>query len=215
MTTHAYLKIAGFCTSVLMTVSPILGETALASDQFTPLPFGNARLDGRIGHQIDALIKARYTSDFAQKEIYPETAEALRQRVDDVIHNKVGLWQGEFWGKWILGAIAAQRYTGEKELKEFIRKAVREALATQDPSGYIGTYSKTDTTRRWNVWCMKYTLWGLVEAYELLGEPDILVAARRQMDYLMTFVGPGKTEIASTGDFSGFPSSSILQPLVM
>lgn len=186
-----------------------------AEDQFSPLPAGNTKLAGHVGQQLDALIKARYTSDFAKREIYPETVAALRQRVDDRMVSGRGFWQGEFWGKWMLGAITAQRYTGDPELKEFIRQAVREALATQDESGYIGTYSKTDTTRFWNVWGMKYTLWALLEAYDLLGDPDVLAAARRQMDCLMTFVGPGKVEISNTGEFIGLPSSSILQPLVM
>ncbi|TAN36788.1 MAG: hypothetical protein EPN23_08255 [Verrucomicrobia bacterium] len=201
------------CCTLLLAGFPSLGKTA--ADVFTPLPAGNTKLGGHIGQRLDTMLKARYTSNFAQREIYPETAEALRQRVDDTIYRGVGLWQGEFWGKWMLGAIAAQRYTGDATLKDFIRKAVHEVLATQDASGYIGTYAKTDTTRRWNIWCMKYTLWGLVEAYDLLGEPEILAAARRHTDYLMTFVGPGKTEISKTGDFAGYPSCSILQPLML
>lgn len=189
-------------------------QKMVVPDRFAPLPAGHAKLAGHLGQQLDVMLAARYTSDFAKREVYPETVVALRQRVDDQIIKGRGFWQGEFWGKWMLGAIAAQRYTRDPELKEFIRRAAREALATQDASGYIGTYSKTDTTTGWNVWCMKYTLWALVEAYDLLGDPDILTAARRQMDYLMTFVGPGKTGIAQTGQFMGLPSSSILQPLV-
>ena len=211
------LKVIGLGVMAIATLSPLRGASATKSvaDVLTPLPLGSARLGGRVGHELDTLLQARYLSDFAQKEVYPETEEALRQRVDDTIWNKRGYWQGEFWGKWMLGAIAAQRYTGSPELKDFIRQACRAAIATQSPNGYIGTYSKTDTTKGWNIWGMKYTLWALVEAYELLGDPAILAAARRQMDYLMTFVGPGKTNIAQTGECHGFPSSSILQPLVL
>jgi len=199
----------------LLAFFPAFGKAAPVDDRLSPLPAGSARITGHIGHQLDSLITARYTSDFARQEIYQETEVALQRRVDDRLGNCSGYWQGEFWGKWMLGAIAAQRYTGDPDLKEFIRAAARRAVATQDASGYIGTYSKTDMTKGgWNIWGMKYTLWALLEAYDLLGDPKILAAARRQMDYLMTFIGPGKTEIAATGNFDGLPSSSILQPLV-
>lgn len=198
-----------------LAVFPAFGNAAQVADQLSLLPAGSAKITGHIGRQLDLLIEARYTSDFARQEIYPETEVALRRRMDDRLGNGSGYWQGEFWGKWMLGAIAAQRYTGDPDLKEFIRKAARQAVATQHASGYIGTYSKTDMTKGgWNIWGMKYTLWALLEAHDLLGDPEILAAARRQMDYLMTFVGPGKTEIAATGNFNGLPSSSILQPLV-
>lgn len=209
------LKIAIPGAALLLLVFLSFGKATPVADQFSPLPAGSVKLTGHVGQQLDTLISARYTSDFARQEIYPETAAALRQRIDDKIIPGRGFWQGEFWGKWMLGAIAAQRYTGDPALKEFIRQAVREAVVTQDTNGYIGTYSKTDTTKAWNVWGMKYTLWALVEAHDLLGDPDSLAAARRQMDYLMTFVGPGKVEIFKTGEFGGLPSASILQPLVM
>jgi len=199
----------------LLAVFPAFGNAGPVAEQLSPLPAGSAKITGHIGQQLDSLITARYTSDFARQEIYPETEAALQRRVDDKLGNRSGYWQGEFWGKWMLGAIAAQRYTGDPALKEFIRKAVREVLSTQDARGYIGTYSKTDMTKGgWNIWGMKYTLWALLEAHDLLGDPEFLAAAQRQMDYLMTFVGPGKTEIADTGNFNGLPSSSILQPLV-
>ena len=80
----------------------------------------------------------------------------------------------------------------------------------------IGTYEMSELVvgNVWNVWCRKYTLWGLIEAFELLQMPEILKAASRHMDHLMTEVGPGKIEIINTGNFVGLPSSSILTPLV-
>ncbi|MBN1346026.1 MAG: glycoside hydrolase family 127 protein [Phycisphaerae bacterium] len=190
-------------------------------DVLTLLPLGSATLQGHIGTIIDTVVRARITSEFARTQIYPETIEAFRKRVDDRMKPQQGFWQGEFWGKWVLGAIAAARYTGNPELKVFVRKAVDELIATQDANGYIGTYHDSAFVRcdgkrmNWNVWCRKYTLWGLVEAYELLGDPNILEAAIRFMDHLMSEVGPGKVPIIETGKFVGLPSTSILGPVVM
>ncbi len=211
-------------SATMATTAPPPGSYKVAAavdDVLTPLPLGRARLAGHVGERIDTVVRARITSDYARNTIYPETIEAFRRRVDDRIKPQTGLWQGEFWGKWILGAIAAQRYTGDAALASFIRRACDEVIATQRDDGYIGTYHDSGFVRavgrrqNWNVWCRKYTLWGLVESYRLLGDGKILTAAARLMDHLMTEVGPGKIDIIDTGRFVGLPSTSILGPVVM
>lgn len=69
----------------------------------------------------------------------------------------VGMWQGEFWGKWILAAIAAYRYYEDDGLREFIDSAAKGLISTQDASGYIGTYSNSSFygPGTWNIWCRK------------------------------------------------------------
>ncbi len=211
-----------FCGRVAFGAAPSqdVGVSPAVADVLRPLPLGNAKLEGHVGERIRTVIRARITSDYARTHIYPETIEAFRRRVDDRMKPNQGYWQGEFWGKWILGAIAAQRYTGDQALKTFIRRAVDELIATQREDGYIGTYHDSGFVRcigrrmNWNVWCRKYTLWGLLEAYELLKDPAVLRAAVRFMDHLASEVGPGHIPIVETGKFAGLPSTSILGPVV-
>jgi len=54
-----------------------------------------------------------------------------------------------------------------------------------------------------------------LEAWELLQDKDILNAACRHVDFLMSEVGPGKTDIVQTGMLYGLPSTSILKPVVL
>jgi DUF1680 family protein len=127
-------------------------------------PLSDARLEGRVGGKLDAVLRARILSRHARTEILGEAVEAFRTRVDDRLRPGSGLWQGEFWGKWMLSAVAAQRYTGDEALRDTIRSSAEEILETQDPDGYIGTYSDSSFVRaeepgiNWNVWCRKLDL---------------------------------------------------------
>jgi len=189
-------------------------------DTLSPLPLSGVRLNGHVGDRLHAVLEARILSQHARTEIIGEALEAFRRRVDDRLRPGSGLWQGEFWGKWMLSAIAAQRYSGDAALRDTIASSCRELLETQDPDGYIGTYSDSSFVRsgeggrNWNIWCRKYTLWGLIAAYELLGDARLLTAATRLMDHLAGEVGPGRTPIIETGQFCGLPSTSILLPVV-
>lgn len=164
---------------------------------------------------MDAVAGARLTSDAAWETIYPETEEAFRLREDD--RSSFWGWRGEFWGKYVLSAIAASRYYRSDELKGPISRAVRGLLATQDKDGYIGTYA--DSTAfgpgTFNIWCRKYTLWGLLEAWMFLGDDSVLEGAVRFADHLLTQVGPGRHDIIQTGTSAGLTSTSILKPVVM
>ncbi|MCX7013960.1 MAG: glycoside hydrolase family 127 protein [Candidatus Sumerlaeota bacterium] len=191
------------------------------TDNLTPAPLGAWRFEGFLGGRVDRAIDSRIASEFARREIHPELVEAFRARVDDRLRPGGGMWQGEFWGKWILSAVAACRYRGDENLKAFIARSAADILATQDPDGYIGTYHDPSFIMNrgkgvtWAVWTRKYTLWGLMEAWELLGDDRILNGAVRMTDHLMTQVGPCKTDIIRTGKLFGLPSTSILKPIVM
>jgi len=171
---------------------------------------------GHIGQYLDGIAEQRILKRESWDMIYPETEEAFRRREDDKFYAKRGEWRGEFWGKYMLSVTAACRYYHSDELKIRIAAAVKGLLSTQDANGYIGTYAHRDflAGNNWNVWCGKYTLWGLIESWELLGDPAILKAATRFADNLISEVGPGAFDIVKTGNFYGLPSCSILQPMV-
>ena len=56
---------------------------------------------------------------------------------------------------------------------------------------------------------------GLLSWYDLSGDRRALEAAERVADHLMSQVGPGKTDIVTTGNYRGMASSSVLEPIVL
>ncbi|QGY47731.1 hypothetical protein GM418_29925 [Maribellus comscasis] len=180
------------------------------------LVFGEWHFSGHLGNYIDNISEQRILGQEKWDMIYPETEEAFRLREDDKNYPEYGRWRGEFWGKYILSAIATAKYYHSDELKAKIAEAVEGISKLQDENGYIGTYAHSDFLEgnNWNVWTRKYTLWGLLEAWDLLKDDSILQTARRFADNLISEVGPGATDIVKTGNFYGMPSSSILLPIV-
>ncbi len=180
------------------------------------LTSGEWRFHGHFGNYIDTIATHRILDKANWDIIYPETEDAFGLKEDDKNYPESGQWRGEFWGKYMLSVIAAAKYYKSDELKGRIARAVDGLLSHQEKNGYLGTYVHSDFVvgNNWNIWSRKYTLWGLLEAYELLNDPKILDAAKNFTDQLMTEVGPGKTDIITTGNFYGMPSTSILFPIV-
>lgn len=191
----------------------------------------DARFVGKIEELLQKVIYERMTSEKAQTKIFKEAEAALINRIDDS-NAPLGLWQGEFWGKLIIGACRCCRYTGDIKLKNFIAESVKRVIDSQDNDGYIGSYKNKEQVYRalynqgrekvgwdcdwtWNIWCRKYTLWGLLEAYELLREDYILDAAVRFTNQLIEMLDEIGAKICETGTFFGLPSGSILKPILI
>ena len=189
------------------------------------------RLAGSVAEQMERFFEHRIYSSEAKEVVYKEAEDAFRNKLDDSsgVH---GIWQGEFWGKWIISAARVCSYSGNNDLKEFIRRGVHTMIALQEPSGYLGTYrdpmnvfaANPEKTKpvlgwpcdwNWNIWCRKYTLWGMIEAYFLLGEEEILHAAERLAHHLIDSLHKNNIRLGSTGTFAGIPSGSILKPIVL
>ena len=73
----------------------------------------------------------------------------------------------------------------------------------------------------WDVWGIKYTLLGLLHYYDSCANATrrdaALSAAKRLCDYVIAEIGPNGRrgrELWQTGNWSGFASSSILEPVV-
>jgi DUF1680 family protein len=161
-------------------------------------------ISGYLGDKINLCITQRI-----KKQDVEHLIEPFRSR------NETRLWQTEFWGKWILSAIAAYEYNRDPEMLTIIKNAVSGLLATQTPDGYIGNYSKEAQLQHWDVWGRKYTMLGLLAYYDISEDNKALLAARKLADHLLTQVGPGKVDIVKTGNYRGMPSSSILEPMVL
>lgn len=200
------------------------------NDKLNPPPLEGLHIGGSIGELMNRFFEERIFSDYARSVIYPETEEQFRLRDDD--KTIVGMWRGEFWGKWMISACRAARMCGRKDMYEFLRSAAHRLIATADPDGYIGTYrDKANflpcdreaalavvgwrSNWNWNIWCRKYTLWGLLECYLLTSDEEILSAAAKSAVQLIDLLGKTGYRIGETGTFNGLPSGSILKPMLI
>ena len=197
---HSFFLIPFFCLAQPKTVQVKPAKADLL-EAWTP---SNIQMKGYLGSKIDLCINQRI-----KKEDVVQLIEPFKARTE------TSLWQTEFWGKWILSAIAAYEYNHDPELLKIIQNAVSGLLATQSPDGYIGNYTPEAQLQQWDIWGRKYTLLGLLAYFDISGDQKTLDAAKKLADHLLTQVGPGKADIVKTGNYRGMPSSSILEPMVL
>jgi uncharacterized protein len=196
----SFFLIPFFCLSQSKTILVKPAKTDLL-EAWIP---ANMQINGYLGSKIDLCINQRI-----KKEDVAQLIEPFKTR------KETNLWQTEFWGKWILSAIAAYEYNHDPELLKIIQNAVSGLLATQTSDGYIGNYSPEAQLQHWDIWGRKYTMLGLLAYFDISGEQKALDAAKKLADHLLTQVGPGKADIVKTGNYRGMPSSSILEPMVL
>ena len=192
--------------------------------------FQYSSMSGYTEELYNKIIDNRMTSDFAVQEILAEAERPFFKRNDDE-SAPVGWWRGEFWGKWIISAVRACKYKKNEKLEGIIRNSVEKIMATADENGYIGTYqnpalilpcSKDEGVKAvgfrcdfcWNIWCQKYTLWGLIEAYELFGDKKMLESAEKHANQLIDTVHKTGVNPCETGTFYGVASGSIMKPML-
>ena len=156
-----------------------------------------------MGSRIDACITHRVKTQDVDHLVKPFTSR-----------NESRLWQSEFWGKWIQGAIASYRYTKDPELLFIIQKAVTDLLKTQTDDGYIGNYSPDHQLEHWDIWGRKYTLLGLLAYYDISNDKQVLNAAIKMTDHLIKQLKDSGKSIVKTGNYRGMPSSSFLEPVM-
>ncbi len=193
----------------------------------------DVRLEGAVGKKMDTFFQQRIFSDFARNTVMQEAEDAFQNRVDDVVRAPIGYWQGEFWGKLMISAARVAQYTADPSFTRYVREEANRLLRYQDSDGYLGTYrdkayvTAPDPQRArevmgwdcdwcWNLWCRKYTVWGLLMAYEATGDRSLVAAAARSMDQEMAMLDSLGLKIWQTGTphFVGLPSCSVLKPLL-
>lgn len=179
---------------------------------------------------MNTFFEERIFSDYAKNVICKEAEDAFKNCVDD--YTIIGLWQGEFWGKWIISACEVYKYTQDAELLDFIRKSAAKIMSYQREDGYIGTYKNSENVFcpdtavtekivgwkcnwNWNIWCRKYTLWGLLECYEVTKDETILNSAKHHVLHLISELKKLGVSLEDTGTFNGLPSCSILKPMLI
>ena len=184
-----------------------------ADATMTVLPYGDVRLKGPMGARMNQMIEHHLKAtdvDYITAPFLEKTERGRR-------------WQTEFWGKFMHAAMPFWTYTQDPELRRHIDFGFERICASQEPSGYIGNYpDELRCGEGWDVWGMKYTMMGLMHYYDGLDPKDprsqkALTAARRVCDYVIDQLGPkGKRgyHLWESGNWCGFASSSILEPVV-
>ena len=196
----------------LLMMGAVAGAIA-AGATTTVLPYGDVRLKGPMGERLNKMIEHHLKAtdvDYITAPFLEKTERGRR-------------WQTEFWGKFMHAAMPFWTYTQDPELRRHIDFGFERICASQEPSGYIGNYpDELRCGEGWDVWGMKYTMMGLMHYYDGLDPKDprsqkALTAARRVCDYVIDQLGPnGKRgyHLWESGNWCGFASSSILEPVV-
>ena len=181
---------------------------------------GSVRLKGYLGDRLDAMI-ARHVCGADVDYITAPFLEKTETK---------GWWQTEFWGKWMHSAVPYLGYCKSEKLRASVDRGIDRMLASQEPDGYIGNYpDELRMGEGWDVWGVKYTMMGLLHYYDYCEskskseveveqrKKQVLNAAKRLCDYVIGEIGPGGKrgrELWQTGNWSGYASSSILEPVV-
>ena len=190
---------------------------AIAASRDSIDNIGETRLKGPLGEKLDRMVAGHVIGT----DVDYITAPFLEKT------ETKGWWQTEFWGKWMHSAVPYSVYTGSAVLGASIDHGIDRIIASQEKDGYIGNYP--DALRcgeGWDVWGMKYTMMGLLHYYDLLkireavdssNSKKTLEAAKKLCDYVIAEIGPNGRrgrELWQTGNWSGYASSSILEPVV-
>jgi hypothetical protein len=194
------MKTFAVCSAVL--------AAALAASGDSLDNIGAVRLKGPLGAKLDRMIEGHVAGTDVDYITAPFMEKTETKR----------WWQTEFWGKYMHSAVPYAKYSGSAKIRGDVDRGVERMLSSQEERGYIGNYP--DELRcgdGWDVWGMKYTMMGLLHYYDLTESEKALAAAKRLCDYVIAEIGPGGKrgrELWQTGNWSGYASSSILEPVV-
>lgn len=173
---------------------------------------GDVQLKGRLGECLARMIE-RHVEGTDVDYITAPFLEKTERRY---------WWQSEFWGKYMHSAVPYLAYSNSPKLRASVDRGIERMLSSQEPCGYIGNYpDELRCGEGWDVWGMKYTMMGLLHYYDgqraAGGGQRALNACRKLCDYIIGEIGPGgrrNRELWQTGNWSGYASSSILEPVV-
>jgi len=169
---------------------------------------GDVRLKGPLGERLDAMIERHVIGTDVDYITAPFQEKTETKR----------WWQTEFWGKYMHSAMPYLQYTGSAKLKTAVDRGIASMIASQEKNGYIGNYpDELRCGEGWDVWGMKYTMMGFLHYYDATKSTDALEACKRVCDYVIAELGPnGKrgVRLYQTGNWSGYASSSILEPVM-
>ena len=116
------------------------------------------------------------------------------------------------------GACFTYSYSKDARLYKILENSVKDMLSTAK-GGRISSYNTEHEFQGWDLWSRKYVLLGMQYFLEICEDPELAAkitdSMKGQVDYIIEFLGDGKTPITATSEFwRGLNSSSILEPIV-
>lgn len=159
---------------LVLVACPLLEGNLSAADAFQRLDVRHVQLRGWVGQRIDLTVQ----NNLLRLDVERDFLRPFRQKKAE--EGFVGL------GMLIDAAVRLAAYTNDPRVLELKRHVVREAIACQQPDGYLGMLAPA--ARMWRLWDiheMGYLVYGLAADYQLFGEKASLEAARRLADYVL------------------------------
>lgn len=177
-----------------------------------------------VGNEIGDVIRASELARLKQF-IRDEDSEALRLfHPDQKDECFTGDWYGEHAGKWLVSAGLTYRSSQSEEWQAQIVQVVGFLGAQQEESGYLGTYSKSSSSRfthdeaenvrTWDLWIHAWLLLGLLEVSDVPDCEQAETIAKRIGELLLTEFGGGRSPVHQ-GNHKGLSSLVILEPLAL
>jgi len=185
---------------------PLFAADTAVQDLMKPAAPGSVTITGRLGEKLDLCVKNRLLSQDIEAVVKPYRDKTETGNSD---------WRCEYWGKWFTSLALADAYDSSSSIRRKRDAATAALIATAAPDGYLGTRQPEHRLEGWDVWGCKYALLGLIADYDRTNDPAVLQAACREVDVLISELGPGKTSIADVGEWNGLPASSVLEPVVL
>ena len=181
----------------------------------------NIVIDGILKDAIDFVC----VHQLMDKALWKKLVEQYRLKSDSAKSE----WRGEYWGKMMRGAAFVYSVTRDERMYDVLEDTVRDLLSVQEDSGRFSTYSTDVEFTKWDMWCRKYILLGLICFYPLCRDVSLkeqmVWAMRRHADYILDRIGPeseGKMLITMTSVVAdnkpihgAMNSFSILEPMVL
>lgn len=143
--------------------------------------------------------------------------------VEERRKNSTTDWYGEHGGKWLYTTALAVQRTGDQALKDLLLKTADYLVSTQEPDGYLGSYSPelriTNKEsklhkRSWDTWALSCMVMGLLEVDKYFPNPRYRTAAVRIGELLLKTFGDGSNNITNYGTRYGYSATIALEPVV-
>ena len=181
----------------------------------------NIFLEGILKDSVDFVL----AEQLLDRALWDKLVEQYRLKSD----SQKSEWRGEYWGKMMRGGVFVYSVTRNETLYSVLEDTVRDLLTVQEDNGRFSTYSQDVEFTKWDMWCRKYILLGLICFYPLCQDDtlkeQIVEAMKRHADYIIDRIGPktqGKMPITMTSVVAedkpihgAMNSMSILEPMVI